>query len=79
MILGSLGAFAVLAVLFALALPLLIVWLLISLVRNADGPRRPPRDPAVEELRVRFARGEITEADFEQGMRLLGYERVDRS
>ena len=32
----------------------------------------PPRDPALEELRIRYARGELEREDFAQRMRDLG-------
>ena len=79
----GLGAFVGLSVLLsvvaALAVPAAIVWLIVVAIRNLSGETRRPRpryDPAAEQLRYRYARGEITEAEFEQGMRLLGYERV---
>jgi len=53
------------------------VWLLVVLVRNSnDGAGRRRYDPAAEQLRYRYARGEISVAEFEQGMHILGYERV---
>lgn len=39
--------------------------------RTDPGPRTDPLDI----LRERFARGEITEAEFEQAKRALGYDR----
>jgi uncharacterized membrane protein len=73
------GIFAIvvaLALFTAIAIPVGIVWLLISLIRAvAGGPRRDRYDPAAEQLRMRFARGEISQADYENGMRSLGYER----
>jgi uncharacterized membrane protein len=82
-VLGALGALVglvvLLAVILALAIPLLIVWLLVELLRGATGGggrrrrRRDRYDPAAEALRTRYARGEITQADFEFGMRSLGY------
>ena len=40
--------------------------------RRADSN---PRPEALDILRERFARGEITEAEFEQAKRALGYDR----
>lgn len=57
------------------AIPIAIIWLLVLLVRNSSEPRSGRQDPAVEQLRVRFARGEIGQAEFEEAMRALGYER----
>jgi uncharacterized membrane protein len=76
--LGSLlGMVVFLAFLLAIAIPVLIIWALVSVFREiAGGPPRPRYDPAVEALRYRLARGEITEAQFEQAMWDLGYEKV---
>ena len=65
------------SVVVTLAIPVAIVWLLVVLVRNSnDGVGRRRYDPAAEQLRYRYARGEISVAEFEQGMHILGYERV---
>ncbi len=54
----------------------LVVWAIGSVNRPADGRTDPGRRPEpVEILRERFARGEITEAEFEEAKRALGYER----
>jgi putative membrane protein len=42
-----------------------LVWLLVH------EPRRPPRDDAMEILKARLARGEITDDEFEHARRLL--------
>ena len=42
-----------------------VVWLLVR------EPRRSDREDALETLRARLARGEITPAEFEQARRLL--------
>jgi uncharacterized membrane protein len=66
-----------LTVIVTLAVPVAIVWLLVVLVRRSnDGTSRRRYDPAAEQLRYRYARGEISEAEFERGMQLLGYERA---
>ncbi len=77
---AGLGAFVGIvvigAMLLALAIPLLLIWLLIELVRGVSdgGRRRRDRyDPAADALKYRYARGEIGQADFEAGMRALGY------
>ena len=44
-----------------------VVWLLVR------EPRRSDREDALETLRARLARGEITPAEFEQARRLLDY------
>jgi uncharacterized membrane protein len=59
----------------------LIVWAVTSLLRDGRrrGERAAPRDPARpsphEILRERFARGEITEEQFEQMRKVLGPDR----
>jgi len=78
---AGLGAFVGIVVvgsmILALAIPLLLIWLLIELVQGATGGgrrhRRDRYDPAAEALKYRYARGEISQADFEAGMRSLGY------
>lgn len=54
----------------------LVVWAMSGFNRAAD--RRPdtsPRPDPMDILRERFARGEITEAEFEQAKRTLGSDR----
>jgi uncharacterized membrane protein len=65
-----------LTVIVTLAIPVAIVWLIVVLIRNSNGRTSRRYDPAAEQLRYRYARGEISEAEFERGMQLLGYERV---
>jgi uncharacterized membrane protein len=61
-------------VLFTLVLPVLLVlaiaWPLWHLARGTFRPH-PPADPALDELRVRYARGEISREEFEERMRVL--------
>jgi uncharacterized membrane protein len=74
----DLWLFTLLSIAVTLAIPVAIIWLIVVLSRRSgDGARR--YDPAAEQLRYRYARGEITEAEFERGMHLLGYERVPRT
>jgi uncharacterized membrane protein len=73
---ASVGLISLLVVAASLAIPIAIVWLIVVLVRSATGANSRPRyDPAAEQLRYRYARGEISQAEFEQGMHVLGYER----
>jgi uncharacterized membrane protein len=79
---GGFGAFAgltiLITVIFSLAIPIAICWLLVVVMRNVaggPGPRWTPRDPAADALRYRFASGQITQAQFEEAMRALGYEK----
>lgn len=69
--------FGLLSAVLALAIPVAIIWLIVILIRRSgDGTTRRRYDPAAEQLRYRYARGEISEAEFERAMHLLGYERV---
>ncbi len=53
-----------------------IVCLLFLAARSVfGGPSSGRYDPAAEQLRMRFARGEITQAEYEEAMRALGYEK----
>jgi uncharacterized membrane protein len=66
-----------LTVIVTLAVPVAIVWLIVVVVRRSnDGGSRRRYDPGAEQLRYRYARGEISQAEFEQGMHLIGYERA---
>ncbi|MDO8484991.1 MAG: SHOCT domain-containing protein [Candidatus Limnocylindrales bacterium] len=54
----------------------LVVWAMNGFNRAADRRTDPsPRPDPMDILRERFARGEITEAEFEQVKRALGYDR----
>lgn len=53
----------------AVILVVAVVWVLITAV---TGRERSAADDAAKILRARFARGEITEAEYEQARRLLG-------
>jgi len=65
-----------LSVFVTLAIPVAIVWLIVVLIRNSNAGTSRRYDPAAEQLRYRYARGEISEAEFQQGMHMLGYERA---
>jgi uncharacterized membrane protein len=73
----SVWLISLLTVVVILAVPVAIVWLIVVVIRKS-GDGTPPRryDPAAEQLRYRYARGEISEAEFQQGMHMLGYERA---
>ena len=43
-----------------------VVWLLVR------EPRRPSHDDALDLLRARYARGELTDEEFERARRVLG-------
>lgn len=54
----------------------LIVWAIGLVNRPSDaGSGSRPRPDPLDILRERFARGEITEAEFEQAKQYLGYDR----
>lgn len=46
-----------------------VAWALVAAISGRD---RPPADDAAQILKARFARGEITQAEYEQARRLLG-------
>ncbi len=50
----------------------LIVWAISAIGRGSTN-REPERPTALDILRERFARGEITEQEFEQAKKTLGY------
>ena len=58
-----------LGMILAVILIVAVVWVLISAVSGRD---RSANDDAAEILKVRFARGEISQAEYEQARRLLG-------
>lgn len=53
----------------AVVLVVAVVWVLVAAV---SGRERPAADDAAQILRTRFARGEISQAEYEQARRLLG-------
>jgi len=52
-----------------IVLVVVIVWALVSAVSTRD---RPAVEDAAQILKARFARGEISESEYEQARRLLG-------
>ncbi len=74
---GDIWLMWLLSIGITLAIPVAIVWLIVMLVRRSNAETaRPHYDPAAEQLRYRYARGEISEPEFERGMHLLGYDRA---
>jgi putative membrane protein len=71
---GHPGFFLVVGILLVIGLVVLIVWA-VSRSRHGVSSSSPDRVDALEILRLRFARGEITEAEFMQAKKVLGYER----
>lgn len=54
----------------------LVVWAVMSLSRSGRAPAGDATRPTPNEiLRERFARGELTEQEFEQAKRVLGPDR----
>ena len=64
---GLLGLFFLLLLAVALGL---ILW---GLLRTREHGQLPTSDTAYQALRERFARGEISQADFEAAKKTLGY------
>jgi uncharacterized membrane protein len=62
------------AVLVVVGLVVLIIWA-VSRSTHVVSSSGPDRTDARELLRLRFARGEITEAEFVQAKKALGYDR----
>jgi uncharacterized membrane protein len=61
--------------LVVIGLVILIVWAVSRSRHGTTWASGPDRVDALEILRLRFARGEITEAEFVQAKKVLGYER----
>ncbi len=61
-------------ILLLVGLVILVVWAVSRVAPGSGAPMAPASDPLAL-LRERFARGEITEAEFTQAKRVLGYER----
>ena len=73
---GLIGVAVFLSVIVAFMIPFAVIWLVVVVIRKLSGEAPRARyDPAADALRYRFARGEMTEAEFEAGMRSLGYEK----
>jgi len=73
MMLGGFGI--VMTVLFALLIALVVV-LVVTAVRKASGhehaaPPQPPADRPLEELRMRYAKGEVTKEEYEEMRKTL--------
>ena len=69
--LWGIGMFAVMV-----GIVVLIVWAIAKVVQPASSaPGAPAQPEPLDLLRARFARGEITEAEFAQAKHILGYDR----
>ena len=66
------GPIMVLSLVVPLVITGAVVGLVIWAVRRSSGPRE---DPAVAELKARYARGEISPAEFEVRLRSLIQDR----
>ena len=71
---GHPGFWALVGLLIIGGLVVLIVWAIMRMRRGPSGAS-PDRSDALEVLRMRFARGEISEAEFVQAKKVLGYDR----
>jgi putative membrane protein len=69
------GLWMIGGLLFLIALIVLVVWVVNTLMRADRAPRGSAGDPSrpapTDILRERFARGEITEEQFEQAKKVL--------
>jgi uncharacterized membrane protein len=65
----GMGAGGWLWMILGVVLIIVIVW---TLIAATTGRNHSPADDAAQILRARFARGEITQAEYEQARRLLG-------
>ena len=70
---GSLGwIWMIGGLLVMIGVVVLIVWA-VSAMSRGSASREPERPTALDILRERFARGEITQQEFEQARKTLGY------
>jgi putative membrane protein len=74
---GGGGGFWMLGgLLLMIGVVVLVVWAVMNLSRTGRAPTHDPSRPTPNEiLRERFARGEITEQEFEQAKKVLGPDR----
>lgn len=66
---GAMWGIPFMGLLIMLAVLAVVVWLVFGLIRAASGRRgseASPRDPAMDALRERYARGEIDRETFER-------------
>ena len=59
------------SMLVMIGLVVIIVWGVVAVIRRGEG-REPARPTALDILRERYARGEITQQEFEQAKKILG-------
>jgi Predicted membrane protein len=63
-------------ILLLIGFVILVVWAVTALSRTGHAPTPGPSGPKANDiLRERFARGEITEQEFEQARKVLGPDR----
>ena len=63
-------------VLLLIGVIILVVWAVTALSRTGQAPTHGPSGPTPNEiLRERFARGDISEQEFEQAKKVLGPDR----
>lgn len=65
----GMGAGGWLWMVLGIVLAVVLVWALVAAIAGRD---HPAADEAAQILKARFARGEITQAEYEQARRLLG-------
>jgi putative membrane protein len=71
---GNVGWGWVVGLAVLIAAVVLLIWAVTSMTRAAGSSKDAPhRTEALDILRARFARGEITKEEFEDAKRTLGY------
>ncbi len=71
---GMMGGFGIFTVLFWIALLTIVVWAVARIFPSCTDTKPPSvegPDPAVEALRVRFARGEIDAEEYRRALEVL--------
>ncbi|WP_267640963.1 SHOCT domain-containing protein [Haloarchaeobius amylolyticus] len=71
--LGGIGAPELLVLLLLVALPVGIVLALVVAIRGLTGGRR--QDPALESLRLAYARGDLSRSEYEERLHVLEQDR----
>jgi putative membrane protein len=73
---GSGGFWMLGGLLLMIGLVIVVIWAVMTLIRDGRAPTHDSSRPTPNEiLRERFARGEITEQEFEQAKKALGPDR----
>lgn len=65
-IMGGIFGWMWLMILFWIAVPILVIWGIVSLIRGGTSPAVRPSGSALEILNQRYARGEIDRKEYEE-------------